>query len=1244
MPRLVDTSSAMSNSLLISISAALILSGAIPNVATAQARFREYVLLDVERQAVKRLETAKEHLIEQQWDQAIPILQQLIDTTGQSLVPVEPGRYWNTAEFCHLLMSRMPAEGLALYRERVDGQAREWFEQSRDRHDDDGLRHIIGSMFNSSYGDDALWLLGEFELQRGRTAQARQLWQRLIPPFAETSEAPIAQDENVGNLDADQGFADRTNDRTNDRVGAQAGVQAAGDAAPREKANEVGQPAVRPSQHLTFPDSHIAISDVMARLILCSIFEDDLARATEELAVFQSLYSDAEGAIGGRSGRFVDLLQQFLDESRTVARSVAGGSSDSMFGASNSRNPDVSPEPRPQVVTWHWKLPDVPEPRRPNDPLRNARPPALLPIVHDGTVFVGDSFSLFALDVKTGQPRWPTDNGDVSGRILVSSFDPPMRPHSPTAGTDWHTVTVSNGRLFARMGPPLLRRSRNEGNAYSEIVGLDIDAQQGALVFRVTSDAFDPDAVSPEATSWSFEGAPIVDDDRVFLTARRGTPEEEVVIACFDATTSRLLWKRRVCVSLRQSADHFNVTGTRLLTLGDGRLFLNTELGAITAFDAESGNPLWAVTYPSQVAETQAEFNHPDRSSLTPCLYDRGIVYCAASDSRTLFALDATTGQLVWQREQSQPIQHLLGVIDDRLIVSGRSLQALDAATGLPAWPDARIGFEDSDGFGFGRGVLTDRHIYWPIRNRILIVDHRTGQLAGSVFLRETFAQRSGHLLVDGATLLVVQSDGIIAIGPERDAGIGTGDNESGTPQPRRQGVIETAQLPNVDRNTVDETSTEFLNSALPRTELWPARRVWSQAVSQDQLINLVTTPDGTTAVTAFRSGELVRLNSNTGKLHWRCHTVVRPTQQLLFGHRLVTANDNEVEIRDIESGQLLDRRSFSETSGEPLRLIRGHGNRLAVLSADRAIGLDVSNGKSVWEHPSRSDTWTIWNTARSHSSPVLESGTGAVLFRPRCRNDASLLKLDSGRVVERGPLDERDVVEWSVREFATRRSHAPDEMASSNAPSPAAKTSIIATTIWHDIVQMQPGFRVTAWSYRVDVRAHGNPVVLQNGVDLVVIEGAQFATRLDAQTGVPLWRIPLGPLPLASAAGSTSLSDQHLLAVSDGALRSFRVADGKSVWTQFLGPGDWALKLDHSAVICLPQPSRRSSMTIAPEDGSRPIVICDSVSGRLIQKLQTTLPVSPSDLAVGRGLALLKSGGLVTALQPYVVQGSHQN
>ena len=159
-----------------------------------------------------------------------------------------------------------------------------------------------------------------------------------------------------------------------------------------------------------------------------------------------------------------------------------------------------------------------------------------------------------------------------------------------------------------------------------------------------------------------------------------------------------------------------------------------------------------------------------------------------------------------------------------------------------------------------------------------------------------------------------------------------------------------------------------------------------------------------------------------------------------------------------------------------------------------------------------------------------------------------------------------------------------------------------------------------------------------------MVIEGAQFATRLDAQTGVPLWRIPLGPLPLASAAGSTSLSDQHLLAVSDGALRSFRVADGKSVWTQFLGPGDWALKLDHSAVICLPQPSRRSSMTIAPEDGSRPIVICDSVSGRLIQKLQTTLPVSPSDMAVGRGLALLKSGGLVTALQPYVVQGSHQN
>ena len=59
---------------------------------------------------------------------------------------------------------------------------------------------------------------------------------------------------------------------------------------------------------------------------------------------------------------------------------------------------------------------------------------------------------------------------------------------------------------------------------------------------------------------------------------------------------------------------------------------------------------------------------------LTPCLYDRGVVYVAPADCREILAIDASTGMLLWPFEHAEDAVHLLGVGGGNLLASGDKL------------------------------------------------------------------------------------------------------------------------------------------------------------------------------------------------------------------------------------------------------------------------------------------------------------------------------------------------------------------------------------------------------------------------------------------------------------------------------------------------------------------------------------------------------------------------------------------
>lgn len=1107
-------------------------------------RFRSPVSVGVEPQIVKTVETAREHIREGQWEQAIPILQELIETNGDSMVPLEAGRFGSVADFCHLLISSLPPAGLTEYRNRMDGQASEWLADGRERLDEVPLRRVVDRAFNSSFGDEALWLLGELAFEQGRFAQARQHWQ-LLAPANPTPPEVTEGDE--------------------------------------------------PRLYLTYLDSDIPLAEVLARLVLCSIFEGDLRRAEVEAAAFRELHPDADGTLAGSEGLLADLLDRQLEQSRQWPASQTSAPQNPTFAGRPDRGHIPTQDPIINGVAWRTApivRSHLKGPAGRNDTL------TLFPLVYDGTVFVANAGSIYAFNLDTGRPMWPIDGAD-NGEIMTSLLNGPVMADLPSSGVPWYTLSISGGRLYSRMGLPFTRRSKHEGSSFTELVGLDLD-REGELSFRVTPDSLDSQAESPEATHWSFEGTPVVANGRVYAAARRGTPEDETVVACFDAETSRLIWQRRVCVSLRNIPDHYNVVGHHLMTLGDGRLFIKTGTGAVAALDAETGRVLWVVTWPIERDATYDQESSPQRHGLTPGLYHRGVLY-TVTRSRELMALDATTGQPFWERRMPDRILHLLGIVDGRLILSGKALWAVDIHSGDDAWPtQPEVGFTNPDGFGYGRGALTESSVFWPLRDEILQVAHRTGEITRRIPLRQAYGLQGGNLLVAGNYLIIARPDRLAAL-TDLTRPIDRSVPNS-LPGPRRFPVSDNGQ---------DSGSNEATNDA-SSASLWPVRRVWQRSINKDTIVSL---PKDADEIVVQSQNHVSLVSGRTGDSLWS----VNSARQLLWSGeshgRLLLGYPHELEARDPTSGQLIWRRFPNAGQFRAFRLQAGptlsDASQIIIRSDQNVAAVDGDSGQIEWTWPPTGRRSTVVSTVAYGSPESWVPNRNSLLFRPENSHLYALLDVRRGIPVRHGalPLDlDRPIV------FV-----------------PGTGRAIIGITEVNNVRLTRLAELGSEWTRPAAAKAHGAPCVQVSGEAIIVIEDGQFAIRRDRETGDALWKTSLGPRPLNDADRETRLTPLGLLAVSDGVLRSFAIDDGRPLWHRYLGSGRWQISLSGGVVLCRPD---------GADDGqAQRITICDLSTGQLLQRLSADLSGEANELLTGRDFCCVRSDASLTGFASFTQQ-----
>jgi outer membrane protein assembly factor BamB len=690
------------------------------------------------------LRNAAGHVRARQWSEAVDLYQRVIDQFGGKVAKVprdESGLdasgefvlYVDARRFCHRLLAHLPPEGRAIYRNRVDGVAERWFRVGALNHDEGSLRRVVDQAFCSSWGDDAIELLGDIAFQDGRFGESLALYRLLV--------------------------ADRTDDPFT----------------------------------LVHPDPTVDLAKVAAKKLLCRAALGENAPTQGDVDEYARQYPGASGSLAGRTGAYIESVALALADDHLAPPSQPDTRWPT-FAGSLRRSKTVAGPIDVGSTQWRVELEKVQPGRFPQafggrmgggagNTNSQERLLAYHPIILGDQVIVTDGTRVLAFNlndrpsgaegsaIRSVEPAWKHE------REGASSGPQAMRL---SAGIPRYTLTAVGQRIYARMGAMTQTfYSRMDGvtaRGANSIVALDWSTQGKLLWEQKSTSIALPNRPRDRSSnrSVSFEGTPVADTRNVYVALTDRREQVATYVACYEAETGAPRWIRYLG-SASADVDNFPGFGMpvpfggaatgdynhRLLSLDGPTLYYQTNLGAVVALEAETGTTLWVGTYPRQ------DFNHlgggGSERDLNPAVIDDGRVFVAPSDSSAIFAFDATNGRLCWKSEpvsDEVKLSHLLGVAKGKLVATGDRVLLFDVKTGklLHAWPDSGRSLE-----GFGRGLLAGDLIYWPTKNEIQVLNQRSGLRAEPpIRLQETYHTKGGNLAAGDGYLIVAQTDGLV--------------------------------------------------------------------------------------------------------------------------------------------------------------------------------------------------------------------------------------------------------------------------------------------------------------------------------------------------------------------------------------------------------------------------------------------------------------------------------------------------
>jgi len=656
------------------------------------ARPPTLMLPNVEREIDDMLGKARAAIRDKQYDKAIEILQGLIGSDRRGFYPMgdDERRCGSVAEAARRVLATMPPEGMDLHARLYDPPARKLLAEAQSAGDEQRLRHVAEEYFQTPSGLRALELLAQRAFEAGAHLEAASAWQRVYRNAAPgKADSPARQAARAMLL-----------------VKAGAAYHLAG--AARQAA------ATCDLLLKNHPDARgvVAGREVpLVRFLAEALTAPAGAAATSRPA--QSDWPCPGGAPDG-AGVMGDCNVELAPLSAATAAQRQARSRE-LMGLRGQEGP---------VPAWSGPMGAAVEGGavvvsidRPGLPVQKMRLGSLVcPLVVGNTVICRWDDELQAASLDTGRPLWRI--GDLPLYRRDSDSQRRANRFLPLEGDMGRlTLSAGGGRLytvcrFQPIDPATYRKFAAEDPSNSSLlaavelpkVAPDASAAgpgrapQPKVVWEIGCGRGANDALKGA----KYLAAPTYHDGRLHALARLGN---RYCLFCLDAATGTEVWHTPVGpvpIAIGDTQAWQAAYVNEMLSergsppsLDDRRLYVATNAGLVAAFDLADGKPQWSYQYDSRVCgpvsdtHVLALYEEAFRLLLArrpvapqnPVVLLGGRVICLPADANSVLALNAASGELLWQADRGQA-QHLTAIDDQRVLLSGPDLTVLRASDG----------------------------------------------------------------------------------------------------------------------------------------------------------------------------------------------------------------------------------------------------------------------------------------------------------------------------------------------------------------------------------------------------------------------------------------------------------------------------------------------------------------------------------------------------------------------------------
>jgi outer membrane protein assembly factor BamB len=409
-------------------------------------------------------------------------------------------------------------------------------------------------------------------------------------------------------------------------------------------------------------------------------------------------------------------------------------------------------------------------------------PPSVHPLVIDGVVIVRTIEFLRAIELRTGTRLWESAPGlAFDGDLTMeaggqSAMTPRIQSilrqrvfRDPNRGT-----MSSDGRLVFSVeesGPAFVPMQANRLCAY--------DLRTGKWVWEFGGIPHKSGGVlygkEPPENDIFFLGAPLPIGSRLYCLVEIGGEirllvlEQGKIPPPFSKDREaeiRVVWSQPlVDAGLSITRDVPRRTSAATVSYADGILVCNTDAGYVVGVNLTSQSLMWAYRYGTQ--GRQRFFPRIGPAPLPPqpssgwfdhdAAISAGKVVVTPRGSDEIHCLNLVDGSVAWKKPRGDGL-YVAGIVDGRVLVVGRgSVRALNLKDGKIAWKrPAKIDVPS------GRGIIAGNRLFVPTRtDAIVVLDVATGKLVATSKLPG--GRRPGNLVISGGTMISLGVDSVDA-------------------------------------------------------------------------------------------------------------------------------------------------------------------------------------------------------------------------------------------------------------------------------------------------------------------------------------------------------------------------------------------------------------------------------------------------------------------------------------------------